>query len=98
VRARLSEAAERELEAIGDYIARDNPPRAATFVCDIRNACLGLGDFPNRFPVVPRYERHGVRHRAHGDYLIFYSVGAEEVFVLHILHGARDYASILFPE
>src|SRR4051812_30389480 len=104
----LSAEAERDLEAIGDYIARDDPARALTFLQQLRAKCLGLADFPERFPpehraekwepvfrkndattkaqselgdsqftqlaLVPRYERHGVRHRVHGNYLIFYRV------------------------
>jgi len=95
---RLTDEAERDLEAIGDHIARDNPERALSFIGELREACLGLADFPNRFPRVPRYETQGVRHRVHGDYLIFYRAGAEEVVVLHVLHGAMDYAEILFRE
>jgi plasmid stabilization system protein ParE len=33
----------------------------------------------------------------HGNYLIFYRADESEVFVAHILHGAMDYAPILFP-
>ncbi|HEY0414305.1 MAG TPA: type II toxin-antitoxin system RelE/ParE family toxin [Allosphingosinicella sp.] len=98
MKVRFAAAATADLEAIGDYIARDNPGRAASFVGELREACLGLGDFPDRFALVARYERHGVRHRTHGPYLIFYSVGPDEVVVLHILHGAIDYAGLLFPE
>jgi plasmid stabilization system protein ParE len=91
----VSAEAERDLEEIGDYIARDNPARAIAVLQQLRAKCLGLAEFPERFPLVPRYERDGVRHRVHGDYLIFYRVEAEKVFVLHILHGATDYAANL---
>jgi plasmid stabilization system protein ParE len=46
---------------------------------------------------VPRYQQSGVRRRIHGNYLIFYSVRGVDIFVLHVLHGAMDYESILFP-
>ncbi len=95
---RLSAEAERDLERIGDRIAQDNPERALSFLGELRAKCLGLARFPERFPLVPRYEKHGVRHRVHGNYLIFYRPRADEVVVLHILHGATDYAAILFPE
>jgi plasmid stabilization system protein ParE len=94
----LTVEAERDLEAIGDFIARDNPARALSFVRELRAACLGLAEFPARFALVPRYETEGVRHRVHGNYLIFYRVGDGTVDVLHILHGAMDYAGVLFPE
>lgn len=95
---RLTAEAERDLEAIGDHIAADNPERALSFIREMRAACLGLADFPERFALVPRYEAEGVRHRVHGNYLIFYRVGDGIVDVLNILHGATDYAAVLFPE
>lgn len=91
----LTAEAERDLEAIGDYIAQDNPGRALTFVRDLREQCEGLVDFPKRFPLVPRYEPYGVRRRVFGNYAIFYRADADRVVVLHILHGARDYEAIL---
>ncbi|MCK0533347.1 type II toxin-antitoxin system RelE/ParE family toxin [Sphingobium agri] len=93
----LSAEAEQDLETIGDYIARDNPLRAISFLRELREKCLGLADLPERFPLVPRYEASSVRHRGHGNYLIFYRVKAEKVVILHILHGAQDYSAILFP-
>lgn len=93
---RLANEAEADLEAIGDRIANDDPARAATFVHELRERCIGLGRFPKRFPLVPRYEQHGLRHCVHGNYLIFYRVEAEAILVLHVLHGAMDYSRILF--
>ncbi len=60
----LTAEAEYDLEAIGDYIARDNPARAVSFLHELRAKCLGLADMPERFPLVPRYETAGVRRRA----------------------------------
>ncbi|MEJ1967384.1 MAG: type II toxin-antitoxin system RelE/ParE family toxin [Rhizomicrobium sp.] len=91
----LSDAAEADLEAIGDWIARDAPFRAVSYVRELRQACDQLGDMPRAFPVLPRYRRSGIRKRVHGNHLIFYTVG-EHVEVLHVLHGARDYEAILF--
>ncbi|HEX8192424.1 MAG TPA: type II toxin-antitoxin system RelE/ParE family toxin [Allosphingosinicella sp.] len=94
---RLTDEAKRDLEAIGDWIARNDPRQAVRFVRALRESCLGLADFPERFPLLPRHEAHGVRHRVHGNYLIFYRVLNDQVVVLHVLHGAVDYAPILFP-
>jgi plasmid stabilization system protein ParE len=94
----ISAEAERDLEAIGDYIAADNPARAISFIVDLRAKCLDLASMPRRFPLVARYEAEGVRRRAHGNYLIFYRTGRERIVVLHVLHGATDYATILFPD
>ena len=89
--------AESDLEAIGDYISRDNPARAISFIGELRAACLGLAELPHRFPLLERYASLGVRRRAYGNYLIFYRVDADRIVVIHVLHGAQDYAAILFP-
>jgi toxin ParE1/3/4 len=94
----LAAEAERDLETIGDRIARDNLDRAVTFIAELLDACVGLAKFPQRFPLVPRYEDRGVRHRLHGNYLIFYRIEREKIVVVHILHGAMDYAGLLFGE
>lgn len=94
---RLADEAEADLEAIGDRIAQEDPARAAAFVGELRERCLGLARFPKRFALVPRYERHGIRHRVHGNYLIFSRVEERVVVVVHVLHGAMDYSRILFP-
>lgn len=87
-----------DLEAIADYIAKDNPPRARSFVAELLDKARGLADYPESFPLVPRYEHLGVRRRVHGNYLIFYRIEPERISVIHILHGARDYEAILFPD
>lgn len=94
----ISAEAERDLEEIADRIAQDNPQRALTFVRELRTACFGLADFPERFSLVPRYEAHDIRHRVHGNYLIFYRVEQARVVVIHVRHGAMDYAGLLFDE
>lgn len=87
-----------DLEQIGDYIAKDSPVRARTFVAELAAAARKIGEIPNGFPLVPRYESHGVRRRVHGAYLIFYRIEDDHVSILHVLHGARDYEALLFPE
>jgi plasmid stabilization system protein ParE len=57
-----------------------------------------LADAPRGYPLVPRYEQFGIRRRPFGNFLIFYRVGTETIEVVHILHGARDYEPLLFPE
>lgn len=87
-----------DLEQIGDYIARDNPVRARSFVQKLIEKARQLGDLPQGFPLVPRYAHLGVRRRAHGSYLIFYRVEPDQVTVIHVLHGAQDYEALLFPD
>lgn len=98
MKVRLSSEARQDLIAIGDYIARDNPPRAQSFVAELTGKCASLGQMPMAHPLVPRYAQKGILRRVHGNYQIFYRADDDEVFVVRVLHGARDYAALLFPE
>ncbi len=91
-------AAKLDLLKIGEHIKRDNPARAATFVEELVDRCSTLIDSPRRYPLVPRYEHWGIRRCVHGNYLIFYRVRTDAVDIVHVLHGAMDYESILFPD
>ena len=93
----ITHEAAADLEAIGDYIAEESPRRAVTFVQELRLHCASLLDMPKRFPLTPRHETSGIRRMIHGDFLIFYRVSNENIEVLRILHGARDYEPLLFP-
>ena len=94
----ITSAAEADLEEIADYIARDNPVRALSFVRELYKRCLDIAEMPAAWPIVPRYEHHGIRRRVHGRYLIFYRVSADCITILHVLNGAMDVEAILFPE
>ena len=85
-----------ELIEIGDYIARDIPLRALSFVDELSSRCQELQTHPLSHPLVRRYEAAGVRRLVHGNYLVFYRVTADTVTVLHVLHGAMDYEAVLF--
>jgi toxin ParE1/3/4 len=94
----ITSAAEADLEGIADYIARDNPVRAVSFVRELYERCLDIADMPEAWPIVPRYEHHRIRRRVHGRYLIFYRVSADCITILHVLNGAMEVDTILFPE
>ena len=88
----ITAEAEADLEAIGDYIARNNPAR------ELGRSCMDLADFPEAWPVIPRYETQDIRRRVHGRYLIFYQIRRDKVTVLHVLNRAMDVDAILFPQ
>ena len=92
----FTDQAEADLEAISDYIALDSPFRAVTFIQELRRDCVELRTMPERYPLFERHRSRGIRRRVHGNYLIFYRVGAETVEILHILRGAMDLGADLF--
>ena len=92
----FAEPAESDLEDIGDWIAANNPDRAASFVGELRQACLEIGPRPKAYPMVEHRKSDGLSRRVYGNYLIFYRATEEAVEIIHVLHGARDYAAIIF--
>lgn len=93
----ITPSAEADLEAIADYIALDSPRRALSFVRELRETSLALSGYPEAFPLVPRYEHYGVRRKPYGNYLIFYEIVDDAIFVTHVLNSAQDYEAVLFP-
>lgn len=81
--------AEIDLEEIADYIARDNPARAVSFIREIRAQCLKMTDYPEAAPLRPELGE-GIRLVPFGRYLIFYTIHASSVRVERILHSARN--------
>jgi toxin ParE1/3/4 len=97
MRVVLSEQAKADLRDIGLFIARDNKNRARSFVRELQAKAQDIGDIPRAFPLIPRYEHYSIRRRPYGDCLILYRIADDQVCIVHILHGARDYEPLLFP-
>lgn len=86
---RFSPAAERDLEAIADYIAQDNPGRALSFIAELRQTAADIESnplaWPERSDLLP-----GLRMRPFGRYLVFYQQAVDGVRIERILHASRD--------
>jgi len=94
----FSTAAEADLEAIGDYIALENPLRAVSYIREIRGKCMELREMPEAFPPVPHHEATGIRRRVHGNYLIFYRIHEQAVEIIRVLHGSMDYRHLIVSD
>jgi toxin ParE1/3/4 len=90
----FSPKAERDLESIADYIARDNPRRAVTFVAELRDRCSLLGRHPRSARRFPQLEASA--HIFHyGNYVVLYRNLATQVSIERVLHGARDILALI---
>ncbi len=96
MKVRIAERAQADLEEIGDWIAAENPVRAASFVAELVDRALSLGRHPRRFPAVPR--AGGLRKLAWRGYLIFYVTLPDRVEIARIVHGSRDWAALFVEE
>jgi toxin ParE1/3/4 len=91
----LTKKAEDDLIRIADYIARDSPERAISFIRELRDAALQLGDLHWIYPVPSRYENLRLRRRVQGNFLIFFRVDSKQVVVVRVLNGAMDLDPLL---
>ena len=91
----FSPRAARDLEEIGDYIARDNPLRAVSFLNELLETCGKIAAAPLSFEARPDIGPN-IRRTVPGRYLIFYTVQPSAVLVERILHGARNWVARCF--
>jgi toxin ParE1/3/4 len=90
---RITQAAERDLREIGDYIAEDNVPAAITFIDRLTERFSTLESFPE----IGRARNEiaaGLRSLTEGDYLLLYRIRQSEVIVVRVVHGKRDIHSL----
>ncbi|MFC4486849.1 type II toxin-antitoxin system RelE/ParE family toxin [Tepidiphilus baoligensis] len=81
--------AEADLEAIGDYIARQNPRRAVSFVCELRAQCRKIAQAPKAYRPRPELGP-GLHSCAYGNYLVLFFEEPGLVRIVRVLHGAMD--------
>lgn len=91
MRVVLSPRAVDDLQRIGRFIAQDNPSRAISLVAELRETARRLAELPHGFPLVPRYERQGIRRRSWKGYGILYSALPNRVFVHRIIGPGQDH-------
>jgi len=92
----LSPRAATDLEEIADYIARDNPIRAATFVAELEAKCQMVAAAPELYPARPDLAP-ALRMAVHRRYLVLYRdlPGENTVRVERVLHSARNLPRLL---
>ncbi|MDR3534995.1 MAG: type II toxin-antitoxin system RelE/ParE family toxin [Acetobacteraceae bacterium] len=92
----LSPRAAADLEEIADYIARDNPVRAATFVAELEARCRAVAETPELYPARTDLAP-GLRMAVHGRYLVLYRDRPLEnmVRIERVLHSARNLPRLL---
>ena len=83
---RWADTAERDLEAIIDFIAEDSPVNAIEILEKLRETALGLNASPERGRVVPELKEHGI---------IIYRIYDQTVYVLAAFDSRRNLEDIL---
>ena len=97
----LSAEAKRDIKSIQDYIAeeKESPQIALKVIEKILDRIERLISFPDTGTLLSpkvNFETNYRYARAEG-YLIFYRHEKDQIFIDRIIHGKRDYITILFP-
>lgn len=88
----ISPLAAQDLEAIGDYIAQDNPHRAITFIAELRRQCDKIAASPKACRNRPELGEN-IRSSVYGNYVIFFQDVQDGLCIVRVLHGAMDAGS-----
>ena len=93
---RLLRIAEDDLTEIVTYIAAERPAAADALASKIEKNLNLLSKQPHlgRIPNEEELGRLGYRYLVVENYLIFYMIEEQTIYVHRILHGARDYMSL----
>ena len=86
----FSPTARRDLHAILDYIARDNPRSAIAVVQKIEQKSRLLADSPE-MGILREDLAPALRVWPVGRYLIFYRPASDGIDVVRVVHGSRDW-------
>lgn len=91
-----------DLDEIWDYITYEleNPSAADNTVSGIMDCVDDLRDFPESGAklIFDNYLDSGYRFVVYKNYMAFYHVKADCVYIDRILYGKRDYVKALFPD
>jgi toxin ParE1/3/4 len=89
-RFKVSSQARRDLNRIGQHIARDNPSGATDFCDQLLDLAESLTTFPWRHGSFAK--RPNIKKVAHEAYLIFYKIDEETrtVKILRFWHASRN--------
>lgn len=98
MKVRITLQARTDLEAIAEWIGRDNPKRAISFLDELLARCQSLSEHPDRFPIYRELRGRTIRKISHQDYVILYVRLADRVEIAHVVHGARDLDTLTRPE
>lgn len=85
-----TDTAERHLDAIYAYIARDSLFYAKRTIDKITRASQQIADFPMSGRKVPEYNSDNIREIIEKPYRIIYRIKEEQIDVLAVIHTAQD--------
>lgn len=93
----ISQEARADLRGILDYIARDNPGRAESFLDELLDHVDTIAGRPQSFPVRSDWPIP-MRAAVYRRYLIVFRENGARVEIVRVLHSARDIPALLLDD
>ena len=84
-------AAEEDLDSAAEYIHKDSPVYAASFVDRALSAGRSLDKFAERGRIVPELNEDNIREIFVYSYRLIYRIEDNQISVLALIHGHRDF-------
>ncbi|MGB6065770.1 MAG: type II toxin-antitoxin system RelE/ParE family toxin [Desulfomonilaceae bacterium] len=91
MRVRWTNTAANHLRAIHDYAAQNSKIYADRLIDRLIRKSEQIGRFPQSGRMVPEYRREDIREVIERPYRIIYRVKGQQIDVLAVLHGARQF-------
>lgn len=91
---RISQAANNDLRDIAAHFARDNPPRAVSFIDELAGKIRSVAGQPLLYPLRNMWGI-GYRSALYRNYHIVYRVDDEMMEIVRVIHGARNIGDLL---
>jgi len=90
-RVDVTRTAERDIEAIYAFIARDNPGAAAAWLDTVERNIASLERSPRRCAVVPEAVELDLeyRHLINPPYRTIFRIAGAKVTIVRLIHGAQ---------
>lgn len=84
-----------DLEEITDFIALQNPERALTFVAELEAKAARAAEHPEAYHLREELAP-GLRSTIHKAYVVFFRELEDQVRIVHVVHGRRDFERMTF--
>ncbi len=86
----------KDLEQLAEFLSRDSPIYAASFVREVRDAARSLNRFSQRDRIVPEYSDPDIRELFVRSYRLIYRISREQVEILSFIQGHRNCKPVSF--
>jgi len=88
-----TETAIQQLSSLYTYLSQTSPPYAQRTIDRLTRRSQQIATFPNSGRIVPEFDNDRIREIIEGKYRIIYTIQANQIEVLTVLHGAQSLES-----